>query len=318
MIVRKSVLSYLVLTLAICAQLGAQGDTVTLLDEVYVKGPKLLLSDIADIRGENVARLADIEVAPAAQPGALRRVNAAFVRSRMRAAGIDEEIVDVVGARQVTAKTMYLDVTRDMIADDLRRFIEREMPWDHDDTIIEIARPPQDYVVPDGVVEFRWRPNPQYGYLGTGSIRGELLVDGQVEKTFYTRATVQTYGEVVVAATDLRRGDVLSHRTLRLEKHDLTKLGRGAFFNIADLEGQLAKSSILEGQVVTNRRVMPPTLVERNQVVVVETRVGALTIQTRAKVQEDGIEGEMVRCINMNSKEEFMGRVGADGTVHVR
>ena len=84
-----------------------------------------------------------------------------------------------------------------------------------------------------------------------------------------------------------------------------------------DVVGYLAKSSLIEGQEVTSRKVMLPTLVKRNDIVVVETIVGAMTIQSRAKAQEDGVVGQVIRCANTGSKDEFSGRVRKDGTVVV-
>jgi flagella basal body P-ring formation protein FlgA len=63
---------------------------------------------------------------------------------------------------------------------------------------------------------------------------------------------------------------------------------------------------------------MAPTLVKRNEIVLVETRVGALTVQTRAKAMGDGIEGELVRCMNVGSKDEFVGVVLPNGTIYVQ
>jgi flagella basal body P-ring formation protein FlgA len=60
---------------------------------------------------------------------------------------------------------------------------------------------------------------------------------------------------------------------------------------------------------------MPRKIVKRNQTVVVETRAGGLLVQARARAMTDGCEGDVVRCLNVDSKEEFIGTVRADGVV---
>ena len=157
---------FVVLTAAFCA---AAEDRVSLRDEVFVKGPKVVLGDIADVRGDNAAYLSSFELGQAASPGNSTVVNVALVKSKLNAAGIIDVTVD--GSPRVTARTMYLDITKGMISDALREFIEIEMPWQLDATTIEIAPPAQGFVVPDGNVEFRFRRNPQYAFIGAGLFR---------------------------------------------------------------------------------------------------------------------------------------------------
>lgn len=59
---------------ALSLQALAQG-TVTVKDSAYVKGPKILLGDVADITGDNAEKLAQVEVAPAALPGTAKRID---------------------------------------------------------------------------------------------------------------------------------------------------------------------------------------------------------------------------------------------------
>ncbi len=304
-----------VVTMGVAA--WAMGDTVTLKEEVYVRGPKVLLGEVAIVEGDDAEYLKTIEIAPAALPGATRRLNAALVRSQLTKYGVDESQLEFRGSRQVRATTMHLTITKGMIAEGLREYIRREMPWDPDATIVEIISPPSDYLVSDGDVDFRWIPNPQYRYLGTGAFRGEILVDGRVEKTFYAKAKVMTYEQVVVAARGIQRGDILSSANVRLENRELSALKGVSFFSLTDLKGSVAKSTIFQGQVITARKVAAPILLKRNQIVMVETKIGALTIRARARSLTQAAAGDLVRAVNLSSKEEFVGVLRADGVLVV-
>lgn len=296
---------------------AAEPGTITLRDEVYVRGPKVLLGDVALVECRDAAFVKAIELAPAALPGNSKRLDAALLVSRLEHAGVNTAELKLRGARRVLATTLHLEITREMISESLRDFVQTRMPWDLDQTIIEVRPPAQDYVVRDGEVEFRWRRNPQYNYLGSGVFRGEILVDGNVARSFYGRASVETYGDVVVAATDLSRGDLLTSRNLRLEKRELSTLDSGAFFSLVDLQGFVAKSTIFPGQVVTARRVMRPDLVKRNQVILVETAIGSLTIRTRARALADAVAGDLLTCRSLESREEFAGILRRDSVVVV-
>ena len=105
----------LVLAGVMAAAAWAQGETVTLKEEVYVKGPKVLLGDVAVVEGVDADYLRSIEIMPAAAPGGVRRLNAALVRTRLLEGGLDESQVDIRGSRNVVATTLHLKITRGMI-----------------------------------------------------------------------------------------------------------------------------------------------------------------------------------------------------------
>ena len=295
----------------------ARAETVTLKAEVYVKGPRVLLGDVATVSGEDAELLKRIVLAPAAMPGSYRRLNAALVRSRLIEGGLEEWEIEIVGSRQVTATTLHLEVTGGMIAEDLREFIRREMPWDPDATIVEVFAPASKYIVSDGTVDFRWRANPQYQYLGRGSFRGEILVDGQVEKTFFAKAKISTYEEVIIASAAIARGDTISTVNTHLENRELSALKGKPYFALDEIRGYVAKSSIYPGQIITPRKIAPRILVKRNQIIVVETTLGALTISGRGRALNAAAAGELVRAVNETSKEEFSGLLRADGVLVV-
>lgn len=178
----------------------ATADTITLKHEAYVNGPKVLLGDVAYIEGENAEALRSIEVARAALPGASRRIDMSLVRSRIQNAGYDQDSFEVNSKqRAVTATTMHLDLSKELLAENLRDHIEVNMPWDPEDTLIDIVPPTSKILIADGDFNIIWRTNPAYKYLGQGSFRGDITVDGRLVKTVYAKANIKAYAEVLIA-----------------------------------------------------------------------------------------------------------------------
>ncbi len=299
------------------AAIGAFGDTVVLKEEAYVKGPSVTLGDIAEIKGDNAAVLAAIELGQAAAPGSYKRLNAAIVTARVKNAGVTAEDVAIQGARSVRTNTLHLEVSREAIAEDLRRYIEVEMPWDPAETVVDVTLPLQDVIIPEGVLAIAWSPNPQYRYIGSGAFRAELAVDGRVEKTVLCKASVEPYVDVVVAAASIRRGSPLAVRDVTLERQALSTLKGQTFRDLDELAGYVTRTSLFPGQVITTRNVAPRRLVKRNQVVTVEVRTGALLVQYRARALSDGCAGDLLMCENIDSEQEFQGRLDSDGVVVV-
>lgn len=300
-----------------CGATFADPAVVALRESVYVSGPTVTLGDVADIEGDDAAYLASIELTSAALPGATRRLNSAVIYSRLEQAGVFPEEVDLRGANLVSATTIHLELTPEMIAGDLRGYVEAAMPWDADQATVDVYPPAQGLVVSDGHVEFRWRTNPGYDYLGNGTFRGEVLVDGQVEQSFYAKASIEAYADVVVASRDISRGERLTRANLELDKRALSSVGRGAYFEFEDLSGLVAKATIIRGQTVSDRKVEAPILIKRNQIVTVETRLGALTVQAQAKALDSAAAGETLLLESLSSERELSGVVRADGTVEV-
>ncbi len=306
----------LIAAVVICGELRA--DTVTLRAQAYVRGGQVRLADVADIAGGRADELRAVELGAAAAPGVSKRLDASLITARVLSAGFDAAAVEVRGAPAVTVTTMSLELSAGSLAEDLRAFIQREMPWDADAALVDVTPPPGDLRLPDGDVTVVWRPDPQYEYLGAGNFRGEVRVNGEVARTVFAKANVAAYDAVVVATQPLGRGDVVGPNNARLEKRELSTLDAGAFFSMDEAAGRVARTSIQPGQVLTSKRLDRPILVKRNQFVAVETRVGGLIIRGQAKSQSEGAVGDVVTCANLSSGDKFSGVVRADGVVEVK
>jgi flagellar basal body P-ring formation protein FlgA len=293
-------------------------DTVTLKQEAYVKGDKVLLGEIANIEGPNAKQLATIEVTNSAIPGSARRIDAALLRSRIDNAGYSDTDVELKGTPRVTATTMSLELTGDILAEELRGYIHETMPWPIEDTEIDIQSNVSKAVIPDGDYEINWRVTPSYKYLGLGTFRGEIMVNGEPAKTIYAKATIKTYAEVLVTNSGVSRGERLTVQNVSLEKRELSDIKSGVFFDLDELDGAIAKSSIYEGEIISPRKVMAPIIVKRNQMVNVESQNGSLIIRTRAQSLGDASAGDVIACRNVSSKEEFVGIVRKDGVVVIQ
>ena len=79
--------------------------------------------------------------------------------------------------------------------------------------------------------------------------------------------------------------------------------------------GQQVRVAIYEGRPVMAGALRAPVLVERNQIVPILFRAGALEILTEARVLSEGAAGETVRAMNLSSRSTVMAIVAPDGTL---
>lgn len=119
--------------------------------------------------------------------------------------------------------------------------------------------------------------------------------------------------ESVVATRTIRAKTLISADDLTLVSAELP----GALGDPALAIGQEARVSIYAGKPVKIGDVGPPTLVQRNQLVTLIYLTGGLSISTEGRALDRGAEGEVLRVMNLGSKNTVTGRVGPDGTVYV-
>lgn len=113
-----------------------------------------------------------------------------------------------------------------------------------------------------------------------------------------------------VAARTIRVGEVLSETDLKAE--DASAAAR-----VPDFVGLEARRAIYAGRPVVAGDLGPPTLVRRNAVVTMLYQDGALAIRAEARALDPGGEGEMVRVINLGSRQVVRAMVVGENTVEV-
>lgn len=296
-----------------------ESGSIKIKEQVLVKGPKVYLSDLVEVKEpELMERLATIEVSGAALPGSSKQLTASLVEARLDHAGVDLGELDPNRPSQITATTMSIEVSPEALAASLREHIELEMPWDPEVTEIDVPLPRQNLMAPEGDMTIEWRASPQYRYVGPTNFRGNVLIDGSLYRTVVLRAVVETYQEIVVAATDIPRGRPVSASQLAMQTIALSLAPDGAVTDMSEVEGLVARKTLFPGQPVTTRVVELRRLIKRNQMVPVELSASAIKIQHQAKAMMDGKEGDVIVCANPVTKEEFQGVVRADGVVEVR
>lgn len=128
-----------------------------------------------------------------------------------------------------------------------------------------------------------------------------------------------------LSSTPALAQDVLAARTLRvgivLREADL-KPPKGEFAAtrelIAALVGLETRRAIYTGQPVVAADLGPPTLVRRNAVVAMLFSTGGLGIRTEGRALESGGAGEVVRIINLASRQTILATVTGENQVEVR
>ena len=119
--------------------------------------------------------------------------------------------------------------------------------------------------------------------------------------------------ETLVATRTIRPQAIIMPEDVAVSEAEIP----GMFTKPADVVGQEARVAIFAGRPIGPSDIGPPALIERNQIVLLTYRKGAITIVTEGRAMGRGGVGDLVRVMNLASRTTVSGHVAEDGTIRV-
>jgi flagella basal body P-ring formation protein FlgA len=121
------------------------------------------------------------------------------------------------------------------------------------------------------------------------------------------------FAQSVTPVRAIRSQTVLAAEDLALGEEAVP----GGIGSIDEAVGLEAKVALYPGRPVLASQLRAPTLVERNAVVRMSYASGPLRIVTDGRALDRAGAGELVRVMNLTSKQTVTGVVAADGSIEV-
>lgn len=184
-----------------------------------------------------------------------------------------------------------------------------------------IQIPPLDDFVgatlPPGRAEVRLQVSPRERMTGSVPITLVQLVDGREVRRGAVTVHVETQERVLVAARDLPRGTRVTPSDVARRAISGARVPRGALSDPDGVVGLRTTRRISAGTVWRPELVRDAPAVSRGQLVPLRLERGPLAIQATGKSRDEGRVGDRIRVLNVDSRREVMGVVGADGVVRV-
>lgn len=122
-----------------------------------------------------------------------------------------------------------------------------------------------------------------------------------------TQADTIVAARIIPAGTIIEPADIASNPTL-------PESGLSDIESVIGLEARIA---IYKGRAIRREDLGPPTLVDRNQIVPLIYDQGGLEIRTEARALSKGGAGDVIRAMNLNSRQTVTAHVDADGVLRV-
>lgn len=188
----------------------------------------------------------------------------------------------------------------DFLADQSERLPHIELRF----TSIDLPKP---FKVPAGQIEYQVIP-ARPAVIGSTRVTLLTRVDGQMADNRSIRVELEALAEILIAADNLRRGEVISPDKVSVVQQDISRL-KNPLFDGEEIYGKRLKRSLRLGQPLLRKQVEFPPLIKRGDRVVIQAQRGGLMLTAAGEAKEDGRTDETIRVINLGSRKVVLCRV---------
>lgn len=218
------------------------------------------------------------------------------------------EQADIAGGQEVSGQTL---------SDAAVAYIRQRIgiPADSDTVDITLLHLPQAAVVPDGTLNLTVELPYGVRYSTPTNATVTIAVDGRTAAQVNLLFAVKYYQQVVVAAGVIEARELLTADRLRYERVDTGRLAVGYITDINKAVGLAARRQISPGTVMNQSLLVKPVLIKRGNVVTILARKGTIEVSAPGQALQDGVEGQLIKIQNLNSRKIIVAKVLNDAAV---
>lgn len=293
---------------------------IILRPEAEVQGPDIRLGEVAEIAcAENKLqrRFEGLVIGKAPLPGRSRNITADYVRLRLRQLDIGVDRMVLGGAERIEVSLPGVAVSEEQIRRIVSGFVKTSGIWGDVEVTIEELHVGADRTLPRGRATYRVLPPRNMRSLATVPLSVVFDVDGRYQKTIRTTVRIAAMAPVAVAARPIGRLKPISTDDLKMEKMNLVELPVGVMTDADDIIGQRARRNIDAGEVLRPDLIEVPPLVKRGDMVAIVAESDGIKVTATGEVKSDGLRGERVKVVNLDSNKRLSARVVDKKTVMV-
>lgn len=301
---------------------AAAAATVSFYPETKIKGPDILLGDIARITSEDANRIEElkkVKLGNAAAPGAKVNFSARLLQLRLVQSGKDcqnvvwdipQSVVVETRGNEISGEALVAQVKAFLLSQTAEKGEQREHVW-------EMLNAPHAIMAPEGEITYDFQlPYPIRNGFPT-NVNVAVKVDGQLYKKTIVRGRLHVYEPIIVAARPLATRQTVQPEDVTLERKDVTDFGRGYFSRPEQVVGMVMKRMVGTGAPLVPGMLDKPIVVKRLALVKIVSTNGAIRIETDGQALQDGRENDLIRVKNLNSNKVLSARVVDETTVEI-
>ena len=244
---------------------------------------------------------------------------ARWVRART---GIDPHAITWSGAEAVDIYLATRELNGEQLVSAARASLQDWLSARSTRSSVELSRVPRDLIVPAGEVKVQVRPIPNAALLARHmSVWVDVWVDDRFIRTVPVSFEVSAYERGYVMDLAEAAGSSLSQVHMQPKEVDLTALPSKAVLTslkpetVANLR---LRRPMAAGETVTRDSVESRPAVVRGDWATLHAVAGAVNLESRVEVLEDGLTGQLVHVKLPNATSPMLARVVGERIVEVK
>lgn len=299
----------------------AQGADVTakVNPQVEVAGDQVRFGDLAEIAGpdsEQKSELGKVFLGAAPRLGQKTIWRRAFIETRLKAAKISLDQVDLELPDSVTISRAGQKIDNDWVRNLLEEYLSSKEPYKSSSWNLISFRAASLPAVPNGQLTYHATAqnssNPSRLTLNI-----IVLVDGQEAAKMRAMAEVEMSVPAVVATRRMEKGDRISPDDVKLAEVNQNLVHSGALTDVKQAVGQACRTRLQPGQPILAKDLTKAEVIGKGDRVTIVAQSGALKVTAVGQAKQSGAMGENIQILNTASNKTIMAKVVGVGIVEV-
>jgi flagella basal body P-ring formation protein FlgA len=293
--------------------------SVSMLENSYVNGKEIYLSDVARIDAlEQTAKdkLQKVFICRSAEPGSSVTLNISYIKSRAKQQGIIPESISWNGSNQITVETKSVSLSMQEIQSSAEAFIMDRVGNTSAKIKIQPVYDAKPIVLPYGKISVRTELVSPYAVNDNSLLRFVFSVDGRECEKQIIPFKVEVIREVVVTAKDVDLHKVLNTDDMAIVSQNVG-LSSNVFYTKDELIGKRVKRVVPKGTLITSDMVEQPPVIKLGDLIIIVVESPYLKVTAQGKAMENGICGQVIKVINTSSMKEIQAKIVDGKTVKV-
>jgi len=295
--------------------------SIILKDRAVVLGPKVALSEVAEINSPVPAQeqlLGKISLSVAPMINAPLKLSRRMIEAKLREHQIDLTQVHVGGAVQASVFLDTVMVSGNILLETAREYLEKNVSVRNGSCDITFLRTPPSRPAPKREFSVRIIQNSFGRLKGTFTLRVGIYTGERLFQIVPIHTRVRTYEPMVIAAHAITRGKIITKDDVKLVVEETTMLNSDLISDIDRVIGREAKAPLSENRPVLLKSIQEPPVIRRGDIVTIEIVRGAITVSCRGVAVQDGRLGETIPVKRLNKLVEYRALVVSPTKVTVQ
>ena len=154
-------------------------------------------------------------------------------------------------------------------------------------------------------------------YGGLNPVYVKVYVDGALYRRSICYYELHVYGQMLVAARDLRPEQLLTASDVRLEEHEVANRSEFYLEDISQVVGRVPNRVIRSGYPIADGVLQNPVVIDMGAPVQILVNFNGVQIKTDGVALQKGRVGKIIRVRNTKSAKILRARVIDGSTVQV-